>query len=237
MKAEKNKVIEEETIIRFSLYFRLGDANNVINDKQIKAIKDCKYIVYDNRAEKAKIIRQETALNNFYSGFVKNPYLSTYLFNPESLSSVQVEYSDLVWYLESLNEKQKEAVRKAVSSNSIFLLQGPPGTGKTQVIAETVAQMVKKGKKVLISSETHKAIDNVFERLPKIAEIVPIRLIPSNNNKKGDNEYDPKFLVDNFYENISTNMKKAVDRYRNFKRNKEEFSETYDKLKLLKSKK
>lgn len=236
LKANKEKVIEEETIIRFSLYFRLGDANNVINDKQIKAIKACKYIVYDNRAEKAKISRQETALNNFYSGFVKNPYLSTYLFNPESLSSVQAEYSDWTWYLESLNEKQKEAVRKAVSSNGIFLLQGPPGTGKTQVIAETVAQMVKKGKKVLISSETHKAIDNVFERLPKIAEIVPIRLIPSNNNKKNDNEYDPKFLVDNFYGNISTNMKKAVDRYRNFRRNKEEFSETYDKLKLLKSK-
>ncbi len=236
LKADKEKVIEEETIIRFSLYFRLGDANNVINDKQIKAIKACKYIVYDNRAEKAKISRQETALNNFYSGFVKNPYLSTYLFNPESLSSVQAEYSDWTWYLESLNEKQKEAVRKAVSSNGIFLLQGPPGTGKTQVIAETVAQMVKKGKKVLISSETHKAIDNVFERLPKIAEIVPIRLIPSNNNKKNDNEYDPKFLVDNFYGNISTNMKKAVDRYRNFRRNKEEFSETYDKLKLLKSK-
>ena len=236
LKANKEKVIEEETIIRFSLYFRLGDANNVINDKQIKAIKACKYIVYDNRAEKAKISRQETALNNFYSGFVKNPYLSTYLFNPESLSSIQAEFSDWTWYLESLNEKQKEAVRKAVSSNGIFLLQGPPGTGKTQVIAETVAQMVKKGKKVLISSETHKAIDNVFERLPKIAEIVPIRLIPSNNNKKGDNEYDPKFLVDNFYGNISTNMKKAVDRYRNFRRNKEEFSETYDKLKLLKSK-
>lgn len=236
LKADKNKVIEEETIIRFSLYFRLGDANNVINDKQIKAIKACKYIVYDNRAEKAKITRQEIALNNFYSGFVKNPYLSTYLFNPESLSSVQTEYSDWVWYLESLNEKQKEAVRKAVSSNGIFLLQGPPGTGKTQVIAETVAQMVKKGKKVLISSETHKAIDNVFERLPKIAEIVPIRLIPSNNNKKGDNEYDPKFLVDNFYGNISTNMKKAVDRYKNFSRNKEEFSENYKKLTLLKSK-
>ncbi len=233
---DKEKVIEEETIIRFSLYFRLGDANNVINDKQIKAIKECKYIVYDSRAEKAKIFRQETALNNFYSGYVKNPYLSTYLFNPESLPSVQAEFSDWTWYLESLNEKQKEAVRKAVSSNGIFLLQGPPGTGKTQVIAETVAQMVKKGKKVLISSETHKAIDNVFERLPKIAEIVPIRLIPSNNNKKGDNEYDPKFLVDNFYGNISSNMKKAVDRYRNFRKNKNEFSETYDKLKLLKSK-
>ena len=236
LKKAKEKVIDEETIIRFSLYFRLGDPNNNINEKQINAIKECEYIVYDNRAEKAKITRQELALSNFYSGFVKNPYLSTFLFNPESLSEVQAEYSDWVWYLESLNEKQKEAVRKAVSSNGIFLLQGPPGTGKTQVIAETVAQMVKKGKKVLISSETHKAIDNVFERLPKIAEIVPIRLISSNNNKKNDNEYDPKFLVDNFYGNISSHMTKAVDRYKNFRRNKEEFSENYQKLQLLRSK-
>ena len=232
---DKEKIIDEETIIRFSLYFRLGESNNAISDKQIKKIKECNYIVYDNRAEKAKISRQETALNNFYSGYVKNPYLSTYLFNPESLSYIQSDYSDWTWYLDTLNEKQKEAVRKAVSSNGIFLLQGPPGTGKTQVIAETVAQMVKKGKKVLISSETHKAIDNVFERLPKIAEIVPVRLIPSNNTKKNDNEYDPKYLVDNLYKNISSNMIKAVNRYKNFKQNKEEFSENYKKLQLLKN--
>ena len=236
LKGDKIKVIDEETIIRFSLYFRLGDVNNVISDKNIKVIETCEYIVYDSRAEKAKIARQEQALNNFYSGYVKNPYLSTYLFNPKELDTVKSEPSNWIWYLDSLNEKQKEAVRKAVSSNGIFLLQGPPGTGKTQVIAETVAQLVKKGKKVLISSETHKAIDNVFERLPKIADIVPIRLIPSNNDKKKDNEYDPKFLVDNFYSNISSNMKKAVERYKNFEKNKVEFAESFEKLKLAKSK-
>lgn len=236
LKADKEKAIDEETIIRFSLYFRLGDPNNVISDKQKKIVDSCEYIVYDNRAEKAKISRQEAALDNFYSGYVKNPYLSTYLFNPKELDSVKAEPSDWIWYLDSLNEKQKEAVRKAVSSNGIFLLQGPPGTGKTQVIAETVAQLIKKGKKVLISSETHKAIDNVFERLPKIAEIVPIRLIPSNNDKKKENEYDPKFLVDNFYLNISSNMQKAVNRYKNFEKNKIEFSESFDKLKLAKAK-
>ncbi len=235
LKLEKEKVLDEETVIRFSLYFRLGDLNNNITEKQKAKIKDCNYIVYDSRAEQAKIKRQENALTNFYSGYVKNPYLSTYLFNPEDLSYVQPDYSDWTWYLDTLNEKQKEAVRKAVSSNGIFLLQGPPGTGKTQVIAETVAQMVKKGKKVLISSETHKAIDNVFERLPKIAEIVPIRLIPSNN-KKNNNEYDPKYLVDNFYKNVSSNMIKAVNRYKNFKQNKEEFNENYQTLQLLKSK-
>ena len=234
LKNDRQAVIDEETIVRFALYFRLGDVNNAISDKQIKTINSCQYIVYDSRAEQAKIKRQEQALNNFYSGYVKNPYLSTYLFNPEELNSVQAEPSDWTWYLDSLNEMQKEAVRKAVSSNGIFLLQGPPGTGKTQVIAETVAQMVKKGKKVLISSETHKAIDNVFERLPKIAEIVPIRLIPTTAKK--ENEYDPKYLVDNFYENISSNMKKSVERYKNFEKNKEDFKDSFDKLVFLKSK-
>lgn len=232
----RNKVIDEETIKRFSLYFRLGDPNGNIKSKDIETISKCQYIVYDPRAEEAKIKRQRTALDNFYGGYVKNPYLSTYLFSSKTLDSVTIEPSNWVWYLESLNEKQKEAVRKAVSSNGVFLLQGPPGTGKTQVIAEVVAQLVKKDKKVLISSETHKAIDNVFERLPKITEIVPIRLIPSNNTKKSDNEYDPKFLVDNFYLNISSKMRKSIERYKNFKKNKEEFSEIFDKLKLLKSK-
>lgn len=97
-----------------------------------------------------------------------------------------------------------------------------------------MAHLVKNGKKVLISSETHKAIDNVFERLPKIAEIVPIRLIPSKNNK--DSGYTPKYLVDNFYLNISTSMKNIVSKYKNFKKNKEDFEENFNQLKLLNSK-
>lgn len=104
LKKDKEKVTNEETLIRFSLYFRLGDANNIITDKQIETIKACEYIVYDNRAEKAKIARQEQALKNFYSGYVKNPYLSTYLFDPEELDTGKVEPSDWNWYLDSLNE-------------------------------------------------------------------------------------------------------------------------------------
>ena len=223
LRKDTEKAIEDETIKRFALYFRLGDPNGSIKEKQIKQIANCQYIVYDNRAELSKIKRQKTALDNFYQGYVKNPYLSTYLFAPETLPPVSSTVEpNWTWYLESLNEKQKEAVRKAVASNGIFLLQGPPGTGKTQVIAETVAHLVKSGKKVLISSETHKAIDNVFERLPKIAEIVPVRLIPSSNDKKKDNEYDPGKLVDNFYSNIASTMSRSINRYRNFEKNKNE---------------
>ena len=236
LEREKARIIKEETVIRFSLYFKLRDGSAGIRPEQNEKIKTCEYIVYDNRAEKAKIRRQEQALKNFFNGYVKNPYLSTYLFSSEELDAVGVETDDWIWYLDSLNDKQKEAVRKAVSSNGLFLLQGPPGTGKTQVIAETVVHLVKMGKKVLVSSETHKAIDNVFERLPKVADIVPVRLIPSHNDKKKDNNYDPEFLVKNFYSDIESNLLKSVDRYKNFEAYKNDFDEDFEKLRLLKSK-
>src|SRR5690554_1385061 len=231
-----NDTIENKTIKRFSLYFRLGSIDDNISRKELETISKCKYIIYDKRAEDAKIKRQKRALDNFYSGEVKNPYLSTYLFNPQTLPEINIkDFKDWTWFLENLNDKQKEAVKKALSSNSIFLLQGPPGTGKTQVITEIVAQYAKLGRKVLISSETHKAIDNVFGRLPKVAEIVPIRLIPSYSKKNQDNEYDPEFLVDNFYKNISSNMKKHVERYKNFKNLKEDFSTQYKELELMRT--
>lgn len=230
---EKKKIKEEETKICFSIYFKLN-ATKESGEKNSEKISKCSYIVYDYRAEEGKLRRQENALKSFYKGNVKNPYLSTYLFSPNKLKSLNLDDNDKKWYLQSLNERQKEAVNRAVASNGLFLLQGPPGTGKTQVIAETVAHLVKQGKKVLISSETHKAIDNVFERLPKIAEIVPIRLIA--NSTKKNSEYTPKNLVDNFYKNISFNLKQIVSQYKNFKKHKEDFIEQLEKLKILNEK-
>lgn len=143
------------------------------------------------------------------------------------------------WCLESLNDRQKLAVKRALQSESLFLLQGPPGTGKTQVIAEITAQFTRQGKKVLISSETHKAIDNVFERLPKIPEIRPLRLIPSQNGR--ETNYSPEKLVDNFYRNISENLEKQVRRFEHFEETKLDFDEQmrllrYDYEKVLKLK-
>lgn len=222
---DKAVKIENETIRRYQIYFRPDDSTDKISDinKELEELNP-KSLTYDNRAEKAKIERQERALNSFMGGYVKNPFLPTYLFAPESLSQVSWSATaDPDWCLESLNDGQKIAVKKALASESLFLLQGPPGTGKTQVIAEITAQYAKRGKKVLISSETHKAIDNVFDRLPKIPEIRPLRLIPSQNGKA--TEYSPEKLVDNFYKNISGNLEKQINRFEHFEETKKTFDE------------
>lgn len=229
---DKADEIENETIRRYQIYFRPQDITDKVKEieKQIEEIAP-KYLTYDNRAEKAKIDRQEKALTSILGGYVKNPFLPTYLFSPETLAQSSVEeIKDPEWCLESLNDRQKLAVKRALQSESIFLLQGPPGTGKTQVIAEITAQLTKRGKKVLISSETHKAIDNVFDRLPKIPEIRPLRLIPSQNGK--ETNYSPERLVDNFYLNICGNLEKQVARYDNYKETKEEFDSTMKSLRL-----
>ena len=224
---EKNQKIEERKVKyarrHFYIYFKVEDT-----DLKSEILEKYKYLIYDNRAEKAKIDRQRKTLESFYYGYVKNPFLASYLFAPETLGKSENEFGEIEWFGNRLNDSQKKAVRKALASNSLFLLQGPPGTGKTEVIAEITAQCVKQGKKVLISSETHKAIDNVFERLPKIPEIRPLRLIPSQSNK--GTEYSPEKLVDNLYQSISSRLDKRIQQYENFNEMKNSFSEKKEEL-------
>jgi len=224
------KRIHDDTTVRFSLYFKTDPENQ---SGVISALynKKYSYLIYNNRAEQAKIDRQRNALESFFEGNVKNPYLSTFLFSPEDLNPNIHQNREWNWFLEKLNDKQKEAVKRAVTSNGVFLLQGPPGTGKTQVISEIVGHLIKDGKKVLISSETHKAIDNVFERLPKIAEIRPIRLMTSQSGK--DSDFSPENLVDNLYLNIAEQMKKTIRSYENFSEYKDKFDQEFKELKLL----
>ena len=227
--ASKASKIENETIRCYKIYFRPDNEFDRLKDIQKKIEElDPKYLTYDNRAEKAKIERQEKALKSINEGYVRNPFLPTYLFAPESLRSNLPVAKEIDWYLESLNERQKLAVKRALASESLFLLQGPPGTGKTQVIAELTAQFAKRGKKVLISSETHKAIDNVFERLPKIPEIRPLRLIPTQNKK--ETNYSPEKLVDNFYNNIADTLERQIGRYEHYEETKATFGEEMSRL-------
>lgn len=67
-----------------------------------------------------------------------------------------------------LISSQKATVKKAIEQTQeagFFLIHGPPGTGKTTVITEIVRHLVSNEKKVLITSHTNVAVDNVLEKL------------------------------------------------------------------------
>ncbi|MBL7894510.1 MAG: AAA family ATPase [Bacteroidia bacterium] len=78
--------------------------------------------------------------------------------------------------------EQQDFVKKAFYTKDFGLLEGPPGSGKTTTIIELIIQLVKEGKRVLLCSATHAAIDNVIERVMGRykdiceKEIVPVRI-------------------------------------------------------------
>lgn len=62
------------------------------------------------------------------------------------------------------NASQKKAVENALT-NQVSIIQGPPGTGKTQTILNIIANLLIKGKTILMVSNNNSAVDNVAEKL------------------------------------------------------------------------
>ena len=64
-----------------------------------------------------------------------------------------------------LNESQLKAVQAVIENDDLVIVHGPPGTGKTTTIIESIVQLVKLGKRVLVSAPSNTAVDNVAKGL------------------------------------------------------------------------
>jgi DNA polymerase III delta prime subunit len=103
---------------------------------------------------------QQEALTTLREGEAKNPYLLQVLADHRFQHNIP---SPLLPE-RPLNPAQQEAFQRSLSLNDVLLIWGPPGTGKTRTIIEIAKQYSKQGKRVLITSGTHKAVDNVLEQ-------------------------------------------------------------------------
>lgn len=70
---------------------------------------------------------------------------------------------------EKFDDDKVGVLRKALGVRDVLAVEGPPGTGKTRLIEEIISQWLQAhpGHRVLLSSQTHAALDNVLERLAK----------------------------------------------------------------------
>ena len=74
--------------------------------------------------------------------------------------------------LSSWGKDTLEAAIKVSSSldGGYFCMQGPPGTGKTYVGSRVVSSLVNKGYKIGIASNSHKAINNILEKVIEVMD-------------------------------------------------------------------
>jgi very-short-patch-repair endonuclease len=77
----------------------------------------------------------------------------------EGVDAPEDDYSVL-----DADSSQRSAIDSVVAGRSL-VIHGPPGTGKSQTIANLIAAMVARGRKVLFVAEKRAAIDAVLSRL------------------------------------------------------------------------
>lgn len=95
---------------------------------------------------------------------------------------------------ESLVDQTVDAVEKLFSST--LIIQGPPGTGKTYTSAKAIVNLVKHGKRVAVTSNSHKAITNL---LKMVAEFAIEERIDIDVGQKV-RELDIEKLPDNYFQ-------------------------------------
>jgi len=74
----------------------------------------------------------------------------------------------VVLNVDALSTSQRDAATTALN-NPPTVIQGPPGTGKSQVIVSLIATLAMTGHSVLFASRNHQPLDEVGERLVRLA--------------------------------------------------------------------
>lgn len=90
---------------------------------------------------------------------------------------------------EDLDESQRRAIALGLNKKwPVLVIHGPPGTGKTGLLKELISLAVQQGERVLVTSPTNAAIDNMVDKLSHIGlNIVrvgnPARISPTVASK------------------------------------------------------
>ena len=115
------------------------------------------------------IRRQQDAVRAFRNGQMANSQLSNVIVDPSRATRSSEREFD--YFQDWLSDDKKEAVRRAVSSNELFLIQGPPGTGKTAVIAEIILQILRQNPdaRILLTSQSNIAVDHALTQIASAA--------------------------------------------------------------------
>ncbi|TCG11272.1 hypothetical protein C4B24_02395 [Mycoplasma marinum] len=149
------------------------------NESIVSLMVDAKDLILDEEQmfciyDRLSYIKSNTMLSvvrDIKARRLNNNNLFEYLFNNGEFNEVGkiddwiIDQRQANKHLQILNKEQKRAFNLAIDNHPIAFIQGPPGTGKTFTITEMCKYYASIGKRVLVSSQTNVAVENIMENL------------------------------------------------------------------------
>lgn len=92
------------------------------------------------------------------------------------------------FYFPLPSNEEQERIIKSLSNKDNVLVQGPPGTGKTHTIANLTAHLLSTGNRVLITSQTAKALSVLKSKLPTDLQALTVSYLGGDSSSIKDLE-------------------------------------------------
>lgn len=126
-------------------------------------------LIYDTRRAHLALDRQKASLDAIRFGRAHRSTINDLLVSPEQ-ARIPVQVHPVELFQQDLDAPKREAVAKSLGAQDFLVVEGPPGTGKTKLITEIVLQHIKEdsNSRVLVTSQTHSALDNAIERIREL---------------------------------------------------------------------
>ena len=153
-------------------------------------------IILKKRNERTFIKFYDEIISNLKNTDNINPCLSNIFKSNESSneSSKEISIEDDIrqdrlaekyYFPLAINEEQEKIIKKTLTNPQI-VVQGPPGTGKTHSIANLISHFLAEGKKILVTSQTDRALKVLKEKLPKDIQGLCIEILGKDQSSLED---------------------------------------------------
>lgn len=181
---EEENIICGGTIEKYSpserkLYLKIkNEVTLLLSKNKPFKLNEIYYINNDCKVEEILLNKKKSALRTLKSSNTQIPNLITKINEPKWLKEIPMIELD-EFYDKNLDENQKQAVIKSMTltaGSEFMLIQGPPGTGKTTTIVEIIKNILKdkKHSRILVTSQSNQALDNVLEKVCKEVKVLRI---------------------------------------------------------------
>ncbi|KKM15858.1 hypothetical protein LCGC14_1691790, partial [marine sediment metagenome] len=185
---------------------RLGTIHSLDNEERIIGLKTTHnslpkffsitlFPSHNNKPLKEALYR---FADSIIAGTNRYPAIITFLKREKPQIKNQLPNAPIIDNNKSIIKASINAVENL--KNSYLFIQGPPGAGKTYTSSQIIVSLINSGKRVGISSNSHKAINNLLTSIEKDAKEKRLLFRGQKKSNKGDSEFKGE-IIKNIFSN------------------------------------